>query len=392
MITQVVKNSGLKEVFDKTKIVEGVWRSAVEVGGKDKDLAEKLTDQVVIFLNKKFKKTREIKSSQIGEVVEKVLIECGHAKTAKAYILFRENKKHYRQDKESLGVKDDIGLSYNSLFILKTRYLKKNEIGEIVETPREMLVRVARTLSEVEETESRKKQWFIEFMKIMETLEFLPGSRTLANAGKRNPQLANCFVWPLEDDIDEMFEILHKSTLIKKHGGGCGYNFSPVRPEGDSVGGVAGLAVGPVKMMEMFNLMTSLFRQDGKYESGNMVVLNVNHPDILNFIGAKQNDGYLSKTNISVGVTDDFMKSVLAGTDWKLINPRTGEVTNKVNAKAILELMSQMAWSTGDPGLINLSAMNRGTALANPLLKKRGMITTTNPCGEVPLFLLSLVT
>lgn len=381
---RVIKNNGVVEEFDKKKVVESIWRSAKEMGGKDHALAEKLADEVVRLLVIPAK--AGIHTSAIGEVVEKVLIERGHAKTAKAYILYRENKKHCKQDKDSLGVKNDLNLSYNSLFILKTRYLKKDEAGKVTETPKQMLIRVAKCLSEVEETEKKQKLWFGEFMNIMETLEFLPGSRTLANAGKRNPQLANCFVWPLEDDIDEMFEILHKSTLIKKYGGGCGYNFSKVRPEGDSVGGVQGLAAGPVKMMEMFNLMTSLFRQDGKYESGNMAVLNANHPDILNFISAKQNDGYLSKTNISVGITNDFMKAALAGRDWKLINPRTGEVVNQVNAKAILELMAQMAWSTGDPGLINLSAMNKGTALANPLLKKRGMVTTTNPCGEVPLF------
>jgi ribonucleoside-diphosphate reductase alpha chain len=153
---------------------------------------------------------------------------------------------------------------------------------------------------------------------------------------------------------------LHKSTLIKKHGGGCGYNFSKIRPEGDTVGGVPNLAAGPIKMIEMFDLMTSLFKQEGKYESGNMAILNTSHPDIFNFISAKQNDGYLSKTNISVGVTDEFMDCALKGKDWDLINPRTGEIVDSVKAKSVLELMASMAWQTGDPGIVNLSAMNRG--------------------------------
>lgn len=139
-------------------------------------------------------------------------------------------------------------------------------------------------------------------------------------------------------------------------------------------------------MIEMFDLMTSLFKQEGKYESGNMAILNASHPDIFNFISAKQNDGYLSKTNISVGITDEFMESAIKGKDWDLVNPRTGEIVNTVKAKSILELMATMAWQTGDPGIINLSAMNKGTALANPLLTKCGPVMSTNPCGEVPLY------
>jgi ribonucleoside-diphosphate reductase alpha chain len=319
-------------------------------------------------------------------LVEKVLIENGHAKTAKAFILYRENKKHIHQDKDSLGIKDDIGLPYNTLYILKQRYLRRTPEGKIVETPLGMIDRVARTLASAEKGKKKRSEWYHKFRQILASMEFSPGTRTLANAGKVSPQLANCFVWPIEDDIDPIFGILHKSTLIKKHGGGCGYNFSNIRPEGDVVGGIPNLAAGPVRMIEMFDLMTSLFRQEGKYESGNMAILNANHPDIFSFISAKQTDGYLSKTNISVGITDKFMNAAIKGKEWNLLSPRTGKVVNSVNAKSILELMATMAWQTGDPGIINLSAINKGTALANPLLKKRGPIIATNPCGEVPLY------
>ena len=220
----------------------------------------------------------------------------------------------------------------------------------------------------------------------MISFDFLPGTRTITNAGKRSSQLANCFVWPIEDDIDKIFEILHKSTLIKKHGGGCGYNFSNLRPEGDVVSGIPNLAAGPVKIIQMFDLMTSLFKQEGQYESGNMAVLNANHPDIFNFITAKQTDGFLSKTNFSVGITDEFMESALAGKNWDLINPRTNQITQTVNAKSILDLMANMAWQTGDPGILNLSAINKGTRFANPLLRKEGAICATNVCGEIPLY------
>lgn len=385
-IRYVIKFSGKKESFIPNKIADSIWMAAQNVGGKDRSLAHSLGRQVTFLLVKNFSNGEDVSSYEIGELVEKVLIENGHTKTAKEFIRYRENKKHIRKDKSTLGVKDDIGLSYNTLYILKNRYLKRNKDGNIVETPREMLERVARFISSVEKGKKLQEKYFKEFFNIMIDFEFLPGSRTLANAGKKTPQLANCFVWPMEDDIDGIFDILHKSTLIKKHGGGCGYNFSKIRPQGDVVSAIPGLAAGPVKMIEMFDLMTSMFKQEGKYESGNMAILNADHPDIFHFISAKQADGYLSKTNISVGITDEFMHSVLKDGNWNLINPRSKEVVNTVKARSILQLISSMAWQTGDPGIIHLSTMNKGTKFANPLLKKRGEICATNPCGEVPLY------
>jgi ribonucleoside-diphosphate reductase alpha chain len=381
---KVVKLSGVTEEFQPMKVSESIWLAARKVGGKDKKRSVYLGKQVITILDERYPNGEAIKTTEIGELVEKVLIENGHAKTAQEFIRYRENKKNFRKDKESLGIKDDIGLSYNTLYILKQRYLKRNEKGEIVETPKRMIERIAKALSSVEKGKVKQKKWFKKFYDVMVTFEFTPGTRTIANAGKKKPQLANCFVWPLEDDINRIFKILHQSTLIKKHGGGCGYNFSSVRPEGDLVGGIPELAAGPVKMMEMFDLMTSLFRQEGKYESGNMAIVNADHPDIFKVISAKQQDGYLSKTNISVGITDDFMEAAIKGKNWDLVNPRTGKVVNTVKAKSILDLMSTMAWQTGDPGIINLSAINRGTARANPLLKKRGPIQATNVCGEIP--------
>lgn len=385
-MNKVKKLEGGEEIFSKEKIANSIFMAAQNVGGTDRTLAKVLGNQVGSYIKTKYPNGEVVQTSEIGETVEKLLIENGHARTAKAFILYRENKKHLHQDKSSLGIEDDIGLPYNTLYILKQRYLRRTEDGKVVETPAGMIDRVAKFLAKAEKGKKKQEEWYAKFKEIMTSFDFLPGSRTLTNAGKASPQLANCFVWPVVDDINEVFSILHKSTLIKKHGGGCGYNFSNIRPEGDVVGGVPDLAAGPVKMIEMFNLMTSLFRQEGKYESGNMAIVNASHPDIFNFISAKQSDGYLSKTNISVGITDGFMNAATKGKSWDLVNPRTGKVVNTVNAKSILDLMATMAWQTGDPGIINLSAMNRGTAQANPLLKKRGPIVATNPCGEVPLY------
>lgn len=383
---QVIKVDGRVEVFTPEKIVQSIWYAASKVGGKDKKLSVTLGEEVTTTLKSRYPNGEKIKTAEIGELVEKVLIEKGHAKTAKEFIRYRENKKHFHQDKSTLGITDDLGLSYNTLYILKMRYLKRNEKGEIIETPSGMIERVAKFLSSVEKGKKAQDYWHKKFYDVMINFEFLPGTRPLANAGKKQSQLGNCFVWPLNDDINHVFEILHQSTLIKKHGGGCGYNFSRLRPEGDVVGGIPDLAAGPVKIIEMFDLMTSLFKQEGKYESGNMAVLNANHPDIFNFISCKQTDGYLAKTNISVGITDDFMEAATKGKDWDLINPRTGEIVNTVNAKSILDLMATMAWQTGDPGILNLSAINKGNQFGNPLLKKRGPIQSTNVCGEIPQY------
>ena len=383
---QVVKLKGSLEKFESTKISNSIWLAAKKVGGKDRRLSETLGEKVLVVLQTKYPNGGTIKTSVIGEVVEKVLIEAGRAKTAREFITYRENKKHFTQDKSALGVKDDIGLSYNTLYILKRRFLKRNEKGKITETPKGMIRRVAKFISNIEKNKKSEEKWYKKFFEVMISFEFLPGSRPLANSGKKASQLGNCFVWPIKDDINDIFKTLHQSTLIKKHGGGCGYNFSKLRPEEDVVGGIPTLAAGPVKIVEMFDLMTSLFKQEGKYESGNMVVLNANHPDIFNFISAKQADGYLSKTNISVGISDEFMKAATKEKNWDLINPRTGEVVNTVKARSILELMANMAWQTGDPGYLNLSAINKGTRLANPLYQKQGPILATNLCGEIPLY------
>ena len=382
----VVKLNGAKEPFEIEKITKSVTLAADKVGDKDKNLPQKITKLVLLYLKTQIPNEKEVATRVIGEAVEKALIQEGHAETAKEFILHRENKKHLKQDKNSLGITDDIGLPYNTLFILKQRYLKRNEKNEIIETPKHLIMRVAKFLANVEKNQKQKEYWYRKFYNIMINFEFLPGTRTLANAGKKESQLANCFVWPLDDDIENIFKILYQSTLIKKHGGGCGYNFSNVRPEKDIVGGVPNLAAGPVKIMQMFDLMTSLFKQEGQYESGNMAVLNANHPDIFNFITAKQNEGVLTKTNLSVGITDDFMESAIVGKNWNLINPRTKEIVSTVNARSVLDLMANLAWQTGDPGILNLSAINKGTRFGNPLLKERGAIQATNVCGEIPQY------
>jgi len=379
----VIKRDGRLEPFNSEKISNSIWTAARNVGGKDKKLAEEIAQEVITYLADIYPTEKPITTADIGSAVERVLVNKGHYTTVKEFIISRERKREQYTRKLKLGIIDDIGhLDYNSLFILKERYLLKDERGKTIETPKKMLERVANFVGKAEKTPALQKKWSKEFYRIMAEWGFLPGTRVLANAGKDKPQMANCFVFEIKDSIDDIFKTLYESSVTKKHGGGCGYNFSKIRPRGDSVGGEPDLAAGPIELMKMFDLPTSIFRQQGRYESGNMAVLNVNHPDILEFINCKEKDGILSKTNISIGITDDFMEAVKKDKNWDLINPRTGQVTNTLKARAIWELAVTYAHRTGDPGLIFIDRINRD----NPLKKAFGPIQATNPCGEIPQY------
>jgi len=205
----VTKNNGDKQGFDHNKIARSIWLAVEKVGGTDKKRAELLSEEVLLHLINTFPQKKTLTTVEIGDAVEKILIEHGHAKVSKEFILYRENQRHATKDKESLGIEDDIGLSYNTLYILKRRYLKRNEKGETIETPRHMLERVAKALSDVEKGKKKKKEWYEKFLSTMVSFDFLPGTRTLTNSGKDRSQLANCFVWPLEDDIDDIFKIVY---------------------------------------------------------------------------------------------------------------------------------------------------------------------------------------
>lgn len=280
------------------------------------------------------------------------------------------------------GVVDDIGLSANALFLLKKRFLKLNGDGQPVETPSAMFQRVARALAAVETGETAQRVWEQNFYQVMASMAFHPGSRVLANAGARQPQLANCFVLPVTDDQKSLLKTFSESSIIKGHGGGCGFNFSALRPRGAAVRDIPDLAVGPVKMMQLFDLASSMFRQQGRYECGNMAILNVDHPDVFEFITAKEKDGQLGLTNASLGISDDFMLAVESGDDWPLINPHDKTVVKTVPARDVFDTACDSACRTGDPGLIFLDRINE----TNPLRHRLGDIAATNTCGEIGLY------
>jgi ribonucleoside-diphosphate reductase alpha chain len=267
----------------------------------------------------------------------------------------------------------------NALRAMARRYLKKDADGGVVETPRQAMERVAEVVSLVER--GRKKQWKDKFLEMLVSFEFVPAGCYFRGAGnKRNGSLASCFVLPVEDSIEQIFDAVKWSAQIHQLGGGTGFNFSHLRPRGDVVGS-GGLSAGPVNFMRAFDAETEIVSQGGAHRGANMGILNVDHPDIFEFIRAKSIDGQVSNFNISVGVSDKFMKAVGKNGQWTLKNPRGGRSVQRILARDLWDQIVDMAHKTGDPGMVYLDTVNR----VNPVMKALGPIEATNVCGEQPL-------
>jgi len=274
-------------------------------------------------------------------------------------------------------------LTSNALTVLSRRYLKKDEASRVVESPEELFRRVAANIAQAEllydgHDEMRKTE--DEFTGILSRLEFLPNSPTLMNAGRPLQQLAACFVLPVEDSLESIFESVKNTALIHQSGGGTGFSFSRLRPRDDAVQTTGGAASGPVSFMRVFNMATEVIKQGGARRGANMGILRVDHPDILEFISAKAENRELANFNLSVAVTEAFMRAVEADGDLPLINPHTQRVVRTLKAREIFERIVEMAWKTGDPGIIFLDRINRD----NPT-PQLGEMESTNPCGEQPL-------
>lgn len=301
----------------------------------------------------------------------------------------------------------------NALTVLKLRYLEKDEYGRPTETPEDLFRRVAKNIAladakythaarvkalmkkykepffavvkrkefqQLIKHDKQLKQTEQEFLNLLQSLDFLPNSPTLFNAGRTLQQLAACFVLPVDDDLDAIFRTVHHTAMIHRSGGGTGFSFSRLRPKGDVVHSTQGKASGPVSFMRIFDCATEQIKQGGRRRGANMGILRVDHPDIEEFITIKSKENVLQNFNISVGITDKFMHAYKEDRTYPLINPRTGKEVGRRKARNIFQLIAKEAWKTADPGVIFLDTINK--TQPTPRL---GQIESTNPCGEVPL-------
>jgi len=445
MVNVVIKRSGEKVLYDRSKIVRAILsalRETKEVENPE-SVAEELALRVERELEERFRESIPT-VEDIQDIVEHTLWDAGYRKTARAYIVYREERKKIREIKQMYGVRDDLKLSVNAIKVLESRYLLKDEMGNVVETPRQMFWRVAKYIAlvdifyheEVYDVTGRQKlreatavyqpsradltYWDMvmlkrtysimsreghmrvsfdevlrllddrwdeieevarEFYDMMVNRLFLPNSPTLMNASTKLGQLSACFVLPIEDDLEAIFDAVKYAALIHKSGGGTGFSFSRLRPKGDIVGSTKGVASGPLSFMRIFDVATDVIKQGGKRRGANMGILRVDHPDIMEFITSKDSENrVLSNFNISVAVTDRFMEAVMNDDEYELINPRNGEVVAREKARRVWDTIIAQAWKTGDPGVIFIDEINRH----NPT-PHLGEIESTNPCGEQPL-------
>ncbi|MEK7149866.1 MAG: adenosylcobalamin-dependent ribonucleoside-diphosphate reductase [Patescibacteria group bacterium] len=459
MFKSIKKRNGQVAPFKIEKIINAIYKASVAVGSPDWELAENLAKEIVSHIGKKIKKGAIPTVEEVQDMVEQVLINTAHAKIAKAYILYREHRADIRQQKEQILNKTEIDevdkkFDLNALRVLASRYLKKSEDSQIIESPKDLFTRVAvhstlpslfydqkvyqkrggasehrvedfdpkkfegkfaigkyklnqfhleglfRLYSRFSKNRQIKISWpaFLDLFKksyfdkyeaeissyyeVMVNRKFMPNTPALANFGNYLGMGSACFTLAVEDSIDLIMDSLKAAAIIFKSGGGVGYNFSHLRPEGDFVKTTGGSASGPISFMSMFDNMTEVIKQGGIRRGANMGILNSDHPDIEKFVKAKEGNKALRNFNISIMVKPEFWEALKENKMYKLVNPKSGKVVKEIDPKQLLDLIAYHAWEAAEPGILFFDRINEN----NPLLKGLGPIESTNPCGEVLLY------
>jgi ribonucleoside-diphosphate reductase alpha chain len=458
-ITQIRKREGHIVQFNKEKITNAIYRAITATGGRDHALAESLSNGVVEILDEKYGSDAIPAVEDVQDVVERVLVENGQAKVAKNYIIYRQKRAELRREKQRVLEKEVIDevdklFDLNALKVLKARYLKKDETGKLIETPKQLFTRIAvhsslpdlfydpmiydlnkkqnthdsesfdplqynervsigkyvlnryhlealkrmydrfnrdgamrvswsNFLEKLRAGEFNKFQKSIDaFYALMVTRKFMPNTPAIANFGNVLGMGSACFVLDIDDSIESIMETLKQTAVVFKAGGGMGYNFSKLRPEGDYVSSTSGVASGPISFMMLFDTMTDVIKQGGIRRGANMGILNSNHPDVEKFITAKKGNKALKNFNISVLIMSDFWECYNKNKPYPLLNPRTKQVVREVNPRLLFDMIVYQAWESAEPGVIFFDHVNEH----NPFYKHLGPIVTTNPCGEVLLY------
>lgn len=369
--------------FDAEKIYTAISKAAEAVGSYDREKTKPVVEHVVKYVEEKFSDEKIPTIEDIQDIVERVLIEQGHVKTAKAYILYREEQAKIRIKKQELvGAFVDKHISLNALKILKDKYLLKNKDGLTIETPKQMFERVAKAIAK-EDKEYEKaadiKQLEKEFYEMMYNLEFLPNSPCLMNAGTAVQQVISCYALPVEDSIDGIYDAMKIAAKIHKHGSGTGFNFSTLRAKDDIIETTMGKSSGALSFLKLFDASTTVMKSGGKRRGANMAILRVDHPEILQFITAKEESTALTNFNISVALTNGFMDAVQKNKFYDIIDPRTKKEVRQLPAKEVFDLIARQAWKNGEPGVLFWDTIIK----ANPI--SESVIEATSACAEVPL-------
>jgi len=362
---------------------------------RDGSIADFDTDRAIELIGERYSGDQIPTVEEVQDIVEKALVETGHAATAKAYILYRHRKNVDREMKKAMGVDDDLKLPLNSIQVLERRYLLKDEKGKIIETPSQLFKRVALHLASNERAygadDATVDHYAEAFYQVMTNFEFIPNSPTLMNAGTKLGQLAACFVLPVPDDIEGIFDSVKHQAIIHKTGGGTGFCFSYLRPKGDFVQSTAGIASGPISFMSAFDNATAVIKQGGKRRGANMATMHVWHPDIEEFITMKQTPGVMENFNVSVMADDAFMEAVEKDEEYDLVNPRGKEPLRKVSARSVFKLIAYSAWKCAEPGLLFIDTINKTNPTpqnpihaTNPCVTKDTLVTTNEGLLEIP--------
>ena len=378
----VRRRDGRLVPFDLTRIEVAVARAAREVGHRDPGAPGVLARSVADALARRPRGAVPT-VEQIQDLVEEQLVTAGLDDVARAYIIYRQQRAELRAAKALIGVRDDLKLGVAAVTVLGERYLIRDDHGRPAESTGEMMDRVANCVAAAEESFRRgsSAMWAERFSGVLCSLEFLPNSPTLMNAGTELGLLSACFVLPVDDSLRSIFSTLGQSAEIHQAGGGTGYTFTHLRPAGDRVARTGGTASGPMSFLRLFDTAAGVISMGGRRRGASMAVLDVSHPDIYDFVTAKADSlSELTHFNLSVGVTDVFLRAVTRDGVHRLINPRTGRTVARVPAADLFTAICEAAHRCGDPGLVFIDTINR----ANPT-PARGRIEATNPCGEVPL-------